>query len=84
MESKRFNQICFTKYIFPFFQQKYCTPPICGELSEYTDSAHTQVEDLSSRYMNGSDEYDTTQDKFILPAPPVGGLPNIPLQSSLI
>ena len=24
-----------------------CTPPKCGELSEYTDSAHTEVEDLS-------------------------------------
>ena len=35
-----------------------CTPPICGELSEYTDSAHTKVEDHSSRCMNGSDEYD--------------------------
>ena len=24
-----------------------CTPPKCGELSEYTDSAHTEVEDPS-------------------------------------
>ena len=24
-----------------------CTPPKCGEMSEYTDSAHTEVEDLS-------------------------------------
>ena len=47
------------------------------ELSEYTDSAHTEVEDLSSRCMNGSNVYDQcmTQDYFILPAPPVGGLP---------
>ena len=30
----------------------------CGELSEYTDSAHTEVEDLSSRFMNGSNVYD--------------------------
>ena len=30
------------------------TPPKCDELLEYTDSAHTEVEDLSSRYMNGS------------------------------
>ena len=35
-----------------------CTPPKCGELSEYTDSAHTEVEDLSSRCMNGSNVYD--------------------------
>ena len=32
-----------------------CTPPKCGELSEYTDSAHTEVEDPSSRCINGSD-----------------------------
>ena len=54
------------------------TPPKCDELSEYTDSAHTKVEDISSRYMNGSNVYDrcgTTQDNFMLPAPPVGGLP---------
>ena len=29
------------------------TPPKCGEQSEYPDSAHTDVEDLSSRCMNG-------------------------------
>ena len=30
------------------------TPPKCGELSDYTDSAHTKVEDPSLGYMNGS------------------------------
>ena len=30
-----------------------CTPPKCGELSEYTDSAHTEVGDLSSRLLEG-------------------------------
>ena len=40
------------------FEQNYCIPPKCGELSEYTDSVHTEVEDLSSRCMNRSDEYD--------------------------
>ena len=39
-------------YIF-FLEQNYCTSPKCGELSEYTDSAHTEVEDLSSRYDSG-------------------------------
>ena len=34
-----------------------CTVPKCGELSEYTDSAHTEVEDLSSRCMNDSNMY---------------------------
>ena len=50
---------------FFFFQQNYCTPPKCGELSEYTEC------------MNVSDMTDasTTQDNFILPVPPVGGLP---------
>ena len=31
-----------------------CIQPQCGELSEYIDCANTEVEDLSSRYMNGS------------------------------
>ena len=30
------------------FEQNDCTPPKCGELAEYTDSAHTEVEDPSS------------------------------------
>ena len=30
----------------------------CVALTEYIDSAHTEVEDLFSRYMNGSDAYD--------------------------
>ena len=57
---------------------KDCSPPKCRELSEYTDSAHTEVEDLSSRCMNGLNEYvqcSTTQDNFILPDLPVGRLP---------
>ena len=41
-----------------FLEQNDCTPPKYGELSEYTDSAHTEMEDLSSRYMNGSNVYD--------------------------
>ena len=45
--------------IYPsFLEQNDCTPPKCGELSEYTDSAHTEVEDLSSRYMNTPRWYD--------------------------
>ena len=35
-----------------------CTSPKYGEMSEYTDSAHTEVEILFSRCMNGSDVYD--------------------------
>ena len=46
-----------SKYIFSFLQN-YCTPPKCGELSEYTDSAHIEVDDLSSRCMNESNEHD--------------------------
>ena len=45
--SHLFFQICL-----PLLEQNDCTPPKCGELSEYTDSAHTEVEDLSSRCMN--------------------------------
>ena len=44
-------------YIF-FLEQNDCTPPKCDELSEYTDSAHTELGDLSSRYMNCSNVYD--------------------------
>ena len=42
----------------PCLNKYDCTPPKCGELSKYTDSAHTEVEDPSSRCMNGSDVYD--------------------------
>ena len=35
-----------------------CTPPKCGELTEYTDSTHTEVEDPSLGCMNGSNVYD--------------------------
>ena len=68
----------FYQIYLSFLEQNDCTPPKCGELSEYTDSAHTEVEDLSSRYMNGQmcmTDAGTTQDNFIRPAPPVGGLP---------
>ena len=34
-----------------------CTPPKCGALSEYTDSAHTEVEDPSLGCMNESYMY---------------------------
>ena len=63
---------------FLFFEQNDCTQPKCVALSEYTDSAHTEVEDPSSRCLNVSDEYDRcghNEGNFILPAPPVGGLP---------
>ena len=41
----------FYQIYLSFLEQNDCTPPKCGELSEYTDSAHTEVEDLSSRCM---------------------------------
>ena len=37
-------------YHLSYLEQNYCTPPKCGELSEYTDIDHTEVEDPSSRY----------------------------------
>ena len=65
----------FSYQIHPsFFQQNYCTPPKCVALSEYTDSAHIEVESICSRYTNGSDA-GAAQDYFVLPALPVGGLP---------
>ena len=34
--------------IYHFLSERNdCTPPKCGELSEYTDSAHTEVENPS-------------------------------------
>ena len=48
-----------TRYIYlSLFVQNDCTPPKCGVLPEYTDSAHIDVEDISSRYMNGSNVID--------------------------
>ena len=48
----------FYQIYLSFLEQNDCYPPKYGELSEYTDSADTEVEDLSSRYLNGSDVYD--------------------------
>ena len=35
----------FYQIYLSFLEQNDCTPPRCGELSEYTDSAHTEVEE---------------------------------------
>ena len=35
-----------------------CTPPKCGELSQYTDNAHTELEDPFLGCMNVSNVYD--------------------------
>ena len=43
----------FYQIYLSFLEQNYCTPPKCGELSE-----STEVEDLSSICMNGSNVYD--------------------------
>ena len=67
----------FYQIYLSFLEQNDCTPPRCGELSDYTDSAHTQVEDPSLGCMNVSNvmtDAGTTQDNFILSAPPVGGI----------
>ena len=37
----------FYQIYLSFLEQNDCTPPKCGELSEDTDSAHTEVEDPS-------------------------------------
>ena len=63
-----------TKYTLPHLALDDCTPPKCDKLSEYTDSTHTEAEDLSFRCMNGLDVYvrcRQTQDKFILPQFPM-------------
>ena len=48
----------FCQIHLSFLEQNDWTPPKCGELSEYTDRAHTDVENLSSRCMSGSNVYD--------------------------
>ena len=39
----------FFQIYFLLLEKNDCTPPTYGELSEYTDSAQTEVEDLYSR-----------------------------------
>ena len=52
----------FYQIYLSFLERNDCTPPKCGELSEYTDSAHTQVEDPSLGCMNVSNVYDRCDD----------------------
>ena len=47
----------FYQIYLSFLEQNDCTPPKCGELSEYNDSAHTEVEDPSLGCMNVSNVY---------------------------
>ena len=56
----------FYELYLSFLEQNDCTPPKCGKLSEYTDSAHTEVEDLSSRCMNGSNVYDRCETALMM------------------
>ena len=58
----------FYQIYLSLFEPDACTPPKCGELSEYTDSVHTEVEVDEMCVTNAG----MTQDNFILPAPPVG------------
>ena len=55
MESKRFHHISLTKYIVSFSSKMIA---FHQNVSENSDSAHTEVEDLCARCMNGSDVYD--------------------------
>ena len=48
----------FYQIYLSFLEQNDCTPLKCGELSEYTDSALTEVEDPSLGCMNVSNVYD--------------------------
>ena len=56
----------FCKIYSSLFEQNDYTSPYCDKLSECTDCAHTEVEDLSLRRMNESNvcdqyRYDTRQ-----------------------
>ena len=50
--------ISLTKYILRFSNKLNALLQTVIALSEYTDSAHTEVEVLFSRYRNGLDMYD--------------------------
>ena len=52
----------FYQIYLSFLEQNDCTPPRCGELSDYTDSAHTQVEEPSLGCINVSNVYDRCGD----------------------
>ena len=47
----------FYQIYISFLEQTDCTPPKCGEMSDYTDSAHTEVEDRSSICRNRSNVF---------------------------
>ena len=68
----------FYQIYISFLEQNNCTPPKCGELSEYTDSAHTEVkiflQDIWMGQMCMTDA-GSTQDNFIVAASPVAGAP---------
>ena len=52
----------FYQIYLSFLEQNDSTPPKCGELSEDTDSAHTELEDASLGCMNESYMYDRCGD----------------------
>ena len=49
MESKWFHHISPTKYIFPFFSKIIALHRNVVELSEYNDSADTEMQDVWMR-----------------------------------
>ena len=53
-ESKWFRLILFYQIYLYFLEQTYYIPPKCWELSGCIDTAHTEVKELCSRCMNGS------------------------------
>ena len=47
----------FFQIYLPMLEQNDCNPPKCGELSEYTDSCLSEMEDLSSICLNATPLY---------------------------
>ena len=79
----------FYQIYLSFLEQNDCTPPRCGELSDYTDSAHTQVEDPSLGCMNVSNVYSrvyiATKTSSVDPSPVQGArLYVLPFYSFLV
>ena len=71
----------FYQIYLSFFQQNDCTPLKCGELQNtltvLTLRWRIFLQNVCMSQMSMVDA-GTTQDNFILPAPPVGGLPISP------
>ena len=89
MELKRFHRTTSTKYIISCLSEMIALPSKCGVQSEYTDSANTEVEDLSlgcmnEPYMYGRYGHDTNQFRWKYPHKREGFKPEVVFSSKML